>query len=586
MKKCFSAAILAVFVLFCSGFLPAQSGEDGKFQKTLEKYLEEYWKFYPTSATCAGFHKFDDKLEDFTEKSIEKWMETLDGYNQEFVAKVDKSKLSPSVQIDHEIIVNGMDFERLKIESLVPWDYNPLIYNDILKKCVKSLFDGEFAPLETRAKNALDRLKDLPDFLKDAKKNLKTPPQIYTQEAIKNFPAIIDFYKTELPGMFGSVPGDEAAKLQEETAKAVTALEEYRTFLQNELLPKSTGNPFLGQEAHTRLLRHTLLNEIPLQELINRSKADYNNIRREMALVCLPFFRIMYPDINIEQMASQRSEQENQNIVIKGVFDKIKENNVSRETYIDSVRETMDEIKNYITGQQLIDLPDKTLSLEPIPPLMQGRGWVRLSAPGIYEQNGDYTCQVHPIPEDWSSENVQSFFDEYTPFLMKFWTVRNIYPGNFVPLVVMRGQSSLVQKMYPNKPLIQGWPIYVEDMLMKSGFEKYDLRLRLNQLKLLLRAVIDFQIELNIHHSGMEKERVINYMVRSGFQSPLEAEHKYESILLNPGQAVYAYVGYQEILDMEKNSKASMGDSFSQKEFISKLLSYGMTPIRHLKKNF
>ncbi|MBN1272199.1 MAG: DUF885 family protein [Candidatus Aminicenantes bacterium] len=585
MKKIFSPVVLVVFVLFCAGSLLAQ-GEDGKFQKTLEKYLEEYWKFFPTTATMAGFHKFDNELENFSEKNLEKWMDTLDSFNQEFVAKIDKSKLSPNVQIDHEIIVNGMDLERLKIESLVPWDYNPLIYNNILKNCIKSLFDGDFAPLETRAKNALERLKDLPGFLKEAKKSLKTPPQIYTQKAIDNFPAILDFYKTDIPALIGSAPADLAPKLQEESAKVVAALEDYQNYLQNELLAKSTGNPFLGQEAHTKLLRHTLLNDIPIQELINRSKADYNNIRREMALVCLPFFRIMYPNINIEQMASQRSEQENQNIVIKGVFDKIKENNVSKESYIESLKQTSEEIKNYITKNQLLDLPGESLEIAPMPPLMQGCDWTRLVTPGMYEQDGGYTLMIHPIPDTWSEEQVQSFFEEYTPFLTYFWTIRYIFPGTFMPFTVTRSKSSLVQKMYPNETLMAAWPVYVEEMFILSGFGKFDLRLRLNQLKLLLRAVIDFQMELNIHQSGMDKERVVNYMVRSGFQSQLEAEKKYESILLNPGKAALAYVGYQEILDMEKRAKSSLGDSFNQKEFLNKLLSFGMIPIRNLKQNF
>ncbi len=69
----------------------------------------------------------------------------------------------------------------------------------------------------------------------------------------------------------------------------------------------------------------------------------------------------------------------------------------------------------------------------------------------------------------------------------------------------------------------------------------------------MLKTVIDFQLELNIHQGGMTKEQAINYMIRTGFQTEIEAERKWNQILLNPGDAALTYIGYQEILDMEKD---------------------------------
>ncbi len=99
----------------------------------------------------------------------------------------------------------------------------------------------------------------------------------------------------------------------------------------------------------------------------------------------------------------------------------------------------------------------------------------------------------------------------------------------------------------------------------------------------MLQIVIDFQLELNIHQGGMTKEQAVDLMTKGGFQSPVEAERKWNQIILNPGEAIYAYVGYQEILDMEKEYHKIKGDSFSQKEFLNELLKYGALPIRHLR---
>ena len=73
MKRKFVPLAILLIVFSCTGLLvSSKNGDDAKFQKTLENYLDEFWKFYPTAATLAGFHNYDDKLEDFSENNLEK----------------------------------------------------------------------------------------------------------------------------------------------------------------------------------------------------------------------------------------------------------------------------------------------------------------------------------------------------------------------------------------------------------------------------------------------------------------------------------------------------------------------------------
>ena len=200
MRKIFIP--LAIFLIVFSSTGPLMSskdGEDSKFQKTLEKYLNEHWKFYPTAATLAGFHDYDSKLEDFSEKNLDKRVDVLDTYSKEFAAEIDRNKLSTEVLIDYEMMLDALGLEILKNENLLPWEYNPIFYNEIFINCIGGLFAKEFAPLETRAKNAVERLKDLPKFIKQAKKNLKTPPLLYTETAIQQFPEYWTFTKPGFP---------------------------------------------------------------------------------------------------------------------------------------------------------------------------------------------------------------------------------------------------------------------------------------------------------------------------------------------------------------------------------------------------
>jgi hypothetical protein len=584
MRKLFIPFIVIVFAFFGLGLLLSQQNqEEAKFQKTMDTYFDEMWKFYPTAATLAGYYKYADKLEDFGSKNLEKRQESLDGFNQELVAKVDKTKLGEETKIDYEIMIDIIDLELIRHENLIPWEYNPLFYNEIYLQSIKSLLVKEFAPVDARLKSATLRAKQLPGFIKQAKDNLKTPPQVYTETAIKQFPGILDFYKNEVLKLSETASPDIKSAFQAEVAKVIAALEDYQGFLQSQLLPRSTGNFRLGEQAHLRLLRLTTENSIPFTELAARAKADYNNLRREMFLVCIPFFKIMYPNVNLDQLGTQRSQDEVWNIAITGVLDKIKTEHPAKENFIDQTKKCADLIKNFLTQAQFVRLPDANLTIEPMPLAQRGVTLTHLLTPGPYESSGNYVAQISPLPDDWSSDQANSFLEEYNDFYIYFWAVRNVYPGPFAPLYFTQKHPSLARKISPNMPLVKGWPVYVEDMLINSGFGNYDLRLRLNQLKSQLKIVIDFVLELNIHQGGMTKEQAIQYMTRGGFQTQTEAERKWNSILLKPCDAAYPYIGIQEIWDMERDYKKLKGDAFSQKEFLQQLLSYGALPIRHLK---
>ncbi|MBS3819072.1 DUF885 domain-containing protein [bacterium] len=583
MKKVTIFITLLFFALGSTGLLFSQQNQmDTKFQEIVDEYLDELWKFYPTSATMAGFHDYDKKLENLKSGKIENRRETLEELNQKFVAEVDQTKLSPEVKINHQIIVDALERELILHENLLPWEYDPIFYNHILVNSIKSLLTGDFAPMATRAKNARERLEDIPRLIKQARKNLKTPPKLFTETAIKQFPGVLNFYKNEIPTLIEEAPSDLKSDIQSRLQNVIPELEQFQTYLKEELLPKSTGNFRLG-EAHRRLVRRTFQNKILLDQLIARAKTDYKNLRREMFLVCIPFYKIMNPKIDIENPPSNLTEEQLKNTVISHVFDKIEKDHPTQEKFVDEIKTFSDEVKTFMSENQIFELPEKELSLELMPLEYRRMGWTRLITPPVYGEKGNYTCQISPIPNDLKEDKVQSLLQEYNNYLLPSWILRNVYPGKFIPLNVTReNSSSLLRKLYPNKPLIKGWPLIIEDTLVNSGFGNYDLRVRLNQLKLRLRAVIDFILEFNIHEGGMTKDQAISYMTRGGFQSEAEAERKWNQIVLNPGKAAFAYVGLQELLDIEKEYKKMKGDDYNRKEFFRKVLEHGAIPIRHL----
>jgi hypothetical protein len=575
MKK--TVIVLAVLTVFAcgTGALLAQGPEDAKFKKFQDTFWDAYFKFYPTAGTVQGFTKYNDKLEDPSEGALDKFNEILDGFNQELVSKIDKTKLSADNQLEHEMYLDFLDLEFLKLQYVLPWEDNPLMYNELFVQSLRSLLVKNGA---SGVASATARAKLIPGLVKRAKDNLKTPPQEYTQAAIDQMPAVIDFYRVEIPKLSGG-----AAGLQAELTKAVAALEDYQRYLKGELLTKSSGN-FRMPDAHLRTLRMKTQGNLPiLEEVVQRSLADFNNIRREMFLVCIPFYKIMFPNVDIEQLGRTKGEEQTRNIVIQGVLDKIKGDHVGRDEFIGRITQAAAGIKGFIQQQGLMNLPEENLAIEPMPAYCADGIWTRLMTPGAFETAGPYTLFVNPIPAAWSAEDATSFLEEHNNYYLDFMGIQKIYPGTFAAAYFTHKDPSVIKRMAANQGLIKGWPIFLEELFMESGYGNYDLRMRLNQLKLQLKTVIDFQMDINVHEGTWTKEKVVEYMTVRGFMTKAEAERRWNQIVLSPCEGALPYIGYQEILDMEKDQRKLKGEAFNVKDFLQKLVSHGAIPLRALK---
>ena len=572
-KTAIVVAALAIFI--CATGAWAQSVEDAKFKKFQDTFWDAYFRFYPTTGTLQGFTKYNDKLEDPSEGALDKFNETLTGFNTELVSKIDLSKLSADNQVEREMLLDFIDLEFLKLQYILPWNDNPMLYNDLF---VQGLWSVLVKNGGLGVASATARAKSIPGLVKRAKESLKNPPREYTQAAIDQMPAIIDFYRVEIPKLSGG-----AAALQAETVKAVAALEDYQRYLKGDLLSKSTGN-FRMRDWHKQILQKTTQGNLPIvEEILPQSQADVSNIRREMFLASISLYKIMYPNVDTEQLGRTKGEEQTRNIIIQGVLDKIKSDHVGRDQFVTRISDGVASIKNFIQQQGLIDLPAETLAIEPMPAYFADGTWTRLQGPGAFEASGPFTLYVRPVPADWSAEDATAFLEEHNNYYVDFMTVQKIFPGTFVPTVLARRDPSVVKRLAANQGLLKGWPIFLEDMFMESGYGNYDLRMRLNQLKLLLKTVLDFQMDISVHQGTYTKEKVVDTFMTKGFMSKVEAERRWNQIVLCPGEGSQPYIGYREIMAMEKDYTKLKGESFKAKDFLQKLLSQGAIPLRTLR---
>src|SRR5205814_7969527 len=105
--------------------------------------------------------------------------------------------------------------------------------------------------------------------LMQARAVLLNPPKIYTDIAIEQLPGNTDFFKTTVPESFSDVK-DAAllAEFKHSNDSAIGALNDYLSWLQKDLVPKSRGTFAIGAENYRLKLLYDEMVDVPLSRLL------------------------------------------------------------------------------------------------------------------------------------------------------------------------------------------------------------------------------------------------------------------------------------------------------------------------------
>ena len=250
------------------------------FDEISRSYLEDSFTRYPTWATYLGMHKYDDRLEDYSRQAVVAAIAAGRQF-RERVATIDPATLSPEKQLDHEQLLRAIDSRLLTLEVVRPWATDPDSYSSGLTRTAYVMIKRNFAPPEQRLRQLIAREKAMPAALAEARKNLENPPRIYTEIAIEQIDGNRGFFETAVASAFPGVTDKTLlAEFKQANDAVIAALSEYKKWLQEDLLKRSTGNFAIGEETFRRKLAADEMIDLPLDELLAIAERD---LRRNQA---------------------------------------------------------------------------------------------------------------------------------------------------------------------------------------------------------------------------------------------------------------------------------------------------------------
>src|SRR5438874_6684673 len=288
-------SLIAAGVLLSLSMLNATATtEDDQFQKIAQDYIEQYLQANPEDATELGDHRFDGQLTDYSPAARAKDLATQKEFRDKLNA-IDGTQLTGANNIDFRILKENVDYEIFRAEELKEPEWNPLVYMQSLANSLYLLVARDFAPAEKRIPSLRERMEKIPGVIAQAKANLQHPPRIHTETAIEQTQGAINLVRTELAPLLGQAPQmkKELAPLQDKTA---AALEDYKKWLQKDLLPRSDGDFRLGGQKYRKKLRFALASDLPMEEILKRAKADLGQTQTAIFETALPLYKKYFPN--------------------------------------------------------------------------------------------------------------------------------------------------------------------------------------------------------------------------------------------------------------------------------------------------
>ena len=549
--------------------------KDDEFQKIAHGYIELELENNPEEATELGDHRFDGRLTDYSPEARAKELATQKEFREKLNA-LDGSQVTGANNVDFRILKENIDYKIFQAEELKQPDWNPLIYNQSLANSLYVLVARDFASPEKRIPNLRQRMEGIPRVIAQAKANLQHPPRVHTETAIEQTQGAINLVREGLAPLLDRAPQmkKELAPLQEKTA---AALEDYKKWLEKVLLPRSDGDFRLGVEKFRKKLRFALASDLSMEEIMKRAQADLQQTQTAIYETALPLYKKYFPKADQPALADKKK-------ITAAVLNKLAEQHPDDNTIVSYAQKIVGEATDFVRSHNLVTVPDTPLDVIVMPEFKRGQAIAYCDASGPLEKNAKTFFAVAPTPNDWSKERKESFFREYNNYMVRDLTVHEAMPGHYLQLAHANEfrAPTLVRAIFQSGTFVEGWAVYCEQMMAEQGYGGPEVKMQ--QLKMRLRAIANAILDQSIHAGNMSEQEAMDLMTKEAFQQEGEAVAKWKRARLTSTQLSTYFVGVSEHLDLRDLAKKKAGASFDQKKYNDQVISYGSPPVKYVRE--
>jgi uncharacterized protein (DUF885 family) len=580
MRTLLSASLAGALMLTA---LPASAqhlsadGASQTFNYLTEQYFDQvYFKFSPTAGTGAGLHQYDTQLEDYSAANVQKEIAALHDFEKK-LAEIDPTALDAEPAADYQILMNNVHATLLQLEVIRGWEKNPDSYSSGVTSSIFSIMERPYAPVNTRLRAAVERERQIPQALLEARKNLKNPPHIYTEIALEQIDGLVSFFQSDVPEAFKDADDAKAkADFAKTNAAAIDALKSYGAWMKSDLLPRSNGDFRYGADTFQKALAYNEMVDIPLDRLLQIAMDDLHKNQAEFARVSKEIDPAKTPQEELAELATIHPAPDQ----LLGAF-----------------HSEFDSLITYIRSHHIITIPsDVQPTLEETPPFMRATTQASMDPPGAFETHSTKAYFNVTLPEKgWTPERVAEHMAAFNIGTIVSTGVHEAYPGHYVQFLWQPQFPSKIRKLLGANTNIEGWAHYCEQMMLDEGYgqpgfgaktEREAKLIRLGQLQDALLRDARFVVSIRMHTGtggAMSFDDAVNFFVKEGYQSRAIGTMETKR---GTSDALYLYytLGKLEIMKLREDVKKKQGAAFDLQHFHDDFMRQGFAPVKVIRK--
>jgi uncharacterized protein (DUF885 family) len=551
--------------------VPDQAGHAAaagdELRRLADEYVDDLARRHPDAATELGDHRFDELLPDRSEAALADERRALDAFAGR-LTDLDMMALEPELRVDAAMMAGDVARRLFEIEELREQTWNPLQANPGM--ALYMLLARDYAPLPDRLHALAGRLAQVPDALAAARGSLGLMPRVHLETAITQFNGTIALVTEAAAdgGADAAAASAAAAEVGRARPAALEALVAHRDWLAGRLAELSAAgqdafaDPRLGPELFNRKLALTLQGSADADAVLARAEADLERLTGEITRVAAG-------------LGGTPRE----------VLDRLGAAGPDEATILAFCADALVAQTAFVREHNLITVYDDPVELIDMPEINRGVAVAYCDPPGPLESAPLPTfIAVSPTPADWSAERVASFYREYNRHMVHNLMVHEAMPGHYLQLAHARrfAGSTRVRAALWSGSFVEGWAVYTEELMAEHGYpgEGDPDAVRMQQLKMQLRMVINAILDARVHAHGMTEAQALALMTERGFQEEGEAAGKWRRAQLTSAQLSTYYVGYTEISDLA-GELAKTG--LEPRAMHDQMLAHGSPPVRLLR---
>jgi uncharacterized protein (DUF885 family) len=560
------ALSVALFAASALAIGPIRPGASGRLDSLGRAAFRTLWEFHPVDATRCGFHEFDGRLGDYSpartaalKLAVNRLLSRLDA--------LDTLTLSLDDRIDRELLVSNLKMELFWLDRFKLLERNPFFYSDECIGGVYYVLLRDFAPLPVRALRAAERMEDVPRFIKQAQANIKNPPRLYTEAAIDELQDAERFFKESAAELGKQVP-ELAARLAAAADKAVNSVRAWRAGLELEL-PRLSDSFAMGREKFDYLLATDKFLDFGSDSLLRMGENLFERTDSVMKVL-----REEEAEVHKRHPPEPPKDEP-----APAGFSK-RDVLADEQTEVDSMRVWVEcsntaTVPAWVGPLRVVETP---AFLRRVIPGIAMEG----AAPLDREQTG--YMYIPPLPDRFDTALARRYYNSGRRHGHRGGIVHEGLPGHHFQISVANHNPSFIRRLQFNTPLIEGWALYCEQMVVEQGLYPPDSFPDLRWLGGVWFRAARIIVDAKLHTGKMSYDDAWKFMVDKCWPDTAFFKAEVRRYCLSPSQPMSYLVGKTQILALRDEYRRKAGDKFSLRDFHDRLLAEGSIPVSLIRR--